>query len=187
MGKEVATRPPSYVELQQIERTLRRSDNKAGLETLRDVMTRRIAGHAEATAQYRAAKAAENGFKFGERWANKAPDRVAAELRKMPDDVSRENARLAMAANFFDKLSTKGGKITQRDVERLTSLGMRNRIRMMFKNAADADAFLEQVRRSGTAIADRRKLISTAKFLAGVGTLGAAIGAGGALTFSLLD
>lgn len=197
MGKDVLARPPSFLELQATEKTLRGLKNAAGrtgrtdqvddyskaLDTLGDVMRRRVPGYATAQAQYGAAKAAEKAFTMGERWWNKPAHLVRRELDKMPSGAARENARLAMAARTYDQLANRGGRLTKAQVERFTSIGGAARLRSMFKDPKDADAFLQEIERSGQAVVDKAKLVTTVKFLAAIGGVGAA----GGLTMSLLD
>src|SRR5690606_19586957 len=105
MGKALPERPPSFRELQSIERRLRGRASKAktagdpaeaqafsqAAGELRAAMEARIPGYAEAQAAYRTAKAAESAFEQGVKlWGSGSkrsrPEQIRAALASLPTE-----------------------------------------------------------------------------------------------------
>jgi hypothetical protein len=175
-------RAPSFNELQSVRRRLQGSLSKAkrqgdsflvekygnALDGLTDVMHRRLEGYAAANSAYRNAVAAEKAFDRGSKMIGKTPEAIQQVMKQMPDAAAKETFRQGLLAAMYDKLASKGGTITMKQVEALRSLGMRKRLRSMFADQRAYDDFMAQLNRNGRASVDRHRLVEAAK-LTGIG------------------
>jgi hypothetical protein len=194
-------RPPSLLELQSLRQRLRGKASAAqrvgdpaerrlfsdAEAQLREALTDEIPGFAEAQSRWAALQASKRAIARGERLFNARPETMTRALRELPDDAARDHFRLGVLTRWHDRLSQRF-TMTRSSLEKLQSMGVSGRLRLMFSDDANGDrafrAFMQDIEHAGRAVADVNNMVSgrqlAKSLLAGFG-----IGAGGALGFSI--
>lgn len=180
LGDEASDRAPSFSEVLEIRKGLRKDGTLARLDS---VLDRRVPGFAGARQQLRAAQTAERAFDRGWDMARKPAESIGRAMRDM-DAETAEAFRQGIASNWYHRLSTKGGEVTAGQMERLRSAGVSAQLRHAFRRPEHFDEFQRQIHQHGRASVDRARLVNAATWAAkwGGGAIGLGAGLGGAMS-----
>lgn len=173
MGREgMQTRTPGFKEAQAIRSTILSRANRlerAGdwhpaatlrqaAQELTEMLERRVPGYVQANRQWMSAKKAAGAFDAGYKLGAKSNiETIQRAMNALPTEgMAREHFRMGLASRLYDQLSAKGGTVTRAQVERLQSMGMGKKLRMMFRDDEAYREFADDLRRLGKAFADTK-------------------------------